>query len=211
MKRKRIVCFDLETTGLDFINDQPIQYAAHSVEADGTLRTIMGFVTYDGKLSETVKALTDIDDSILRMHGEPYEVAMERLIQFIGINKNSPEDNVILVGHNMLNFDIHFLDMACAKLGYDCINPKYYWDTAGCYKAHKLSLVKSNKETAAEYHKRALDTYKPGLKFKLPVVCEAYNIPFKEIHRADADVDVTLKVFLQQAKEFNNHFLELLN
>lgn len=211
MKRKRIVCFDFETTGLDFINDQPIQYAAQSVESDGTMRSISGFVSYDGKLSETVKALTDIDDAILRMHGEPYEVAMEKLIKFIGINKIAPENNVILVGHNMLNFDIHFLDMACAKLGYDVINPDYYWDTAGCYKAQQLRLRKENNESVPAYHKRALDTYAKGVRFKLPIVCESYGISFNETHRADADVTATLQVFLRQAKEFNNHFLELLN
>lgn len=211
MKRKRIVCFDFETTGLDFIKDQPIQYAAMSVELDGSIKSISGFVKYDGKLSETVKNLTDIDDSILSMHGEQYDVAMEKLIKFIGINKVAPENNTILVGHNMLNFDIHFLDMACAKLGYDVINPDYYWDTAGCYKAQQIALRKEQNETVSKYHQRALDTYAKGVRFKLPVVCESYNIPFNETHRADADVIATLRVFQRQANDFNNHFLELLN
>jgi len=211
MRRKRIVCFDFETTGLDFIKDQPIQYAAQSVEVDGSMKSITGFINYDGTLSEIIKNLTGIDDSILRQHGEPYEAGMEKLLKFIGVNKICPDNDTILVGHNMLNFDIHFLDMACGKLGYDTINPRLYWDTAGCYKAHKLALVKSESETVAEFHKRGLDTYAKGLKFRLPVVCEAMGVEFKEDHRADSDTAATLKVFLKQAQLYNNHFHELLN
>ena len=210
MTRKRIVCFDFETTGLDFLKDQPIEYAAVSIELDGTIKSIHGFVKFDGELSDMVKQLTNLDIQTINTQGDTYDVAMTKLIEFIGIKEDIEINDTILVGHNMLNFDIHFLDLACAKLGYDIVNPNNYWDTAGCYKASKLNLIRNTNESISEFHRRALSTYAKGLKFKLPIVCEALGIDFKEDHRASSDTMATLKVFQKQATEFHSDFLELL-
>lgn len=210
MNRKRILCFDFETTGLNFLTDKPIEYAAMSIETDGTVKTIEGFVKYNGVLSDTVKSLTNLTDEILLQKGETYEEAMTKLINFIGIKQEEMVNDVILLGHNMLNFDIHFLDLACATLGYDIVNPAMYWDTAGCYKANKLNLVKTPAETVSQYHKRGLDTFAKGLYFRLPVVCTELGIPFVETHRALSDVEATLRVFRHQAGTYSTHFRELL-
>jgi DNA polymerase-3 subunit alpha (Gram-positive type) len=210
MNRKRIICLDFETSGLNFLQDQPIEYSAISVETDGTFKRLHNYVKFDGKLSPQVIELTGITDEQLNSEGLDYDMALTELIEFIGINTETILSDVIIVGHNFINFDLHFLEMACARLGYDTIDPNCIWDTAGCYKTHKLGLVREQNETVSQFFKRGLSTYAKGVYFKLAVVCESLNIPLSNAHSAIADTEATLEIFKHQARQHNDYFMEYL-
>lgn len=210
MNRKRIICLDFETSGLNFLQDQPIEYSAISVETDGTFKRLHNYVKYDGVLSEQVTELTGITTDKLNEFGLDYDTAMTELIEFIGIQKDVPLTDVIVVGHNFVNFDFHFLEMACARLGYDTIDSNCIWDTAGCYKTHKIGLVREKNETVSQFFKRGLSTYAKGVYFKLAIVCESLGIELSNAHSAVADTEATLEVFKHQARQYNDYFMEFL-
>lgn len=202
---RSLVSIDFETTGLDYINDHPVQWAVTRIDSIGGksyFNTKSGYIKTDIRISDTVEQITGLTYDFLNENGVSYEEGMLQCINAIGLSQEKPIDDIILVGHNILNFDIHFLEMAAAKLGYYIPDTKYYWDTAGHYKAQQLRLQKNDKESIREYHQRALDTYAKGIKFKLPVVCEEFGISLTEHHDAVHDANASLMIAIKQISSF---------
>lgn len=202
---RSLVSIDFETTGLNFVNDYPVQWAVtkiDSVQGKTQFKTLSGYIKTDIEISSTVEQLTGLSYEFLNENGVSYDEGMLQCIEAIGLSQEKPTDSIILVGHNVLNFDIHFLEMAAAKLGYYIPDTKYYWDTAAHYKAQQLGLKKNVNESIREYHQRALGTYAKGIKFKLPIVCEHLGIPLTAHHDAVHDANAALMIAIKQMSSF---------
>ena len=200
--KKKVVCFDFETNGLSPYENQPIELAAKSIELDGTSRELNLLIKCNKKLPDLIVKLTGITDDMLSSSGIEYEDAMQQLCNFMELNKEKPNEDIFLVGHNFLKFDIPFLkqytDIRDIKLN------KYTqrWDTAGHYKAKALGLHINDYKNIPDYHYAALTTRAAGLKFNLAVCCIDAGIELNDAHRAIGDTRATLELFKKQLDSF---------
>ena len=109
-KQKAMDFLDLETTGLDPLNDQIIEIGAIKIEQGQTVE-FHCLVQTDHTVSPAVTELTGISQEMLRA-GTPLSDSMHALRDFI--------DGVTLIGYN-ISFDIRFINAAFSKFNIDRI------------------------------------------------------------------------------------------
>lgn len=112
---KKYAVLDLETDGLNPINDNIIEIGA--VKVGERQENFQRFIKIEGKLPEEIKSLTRIDDGMLEEKGIPLKRALEEFIDFIGDTR--------ILGYNVA-FDIKFLNSSLEKEGLAKINNKVY-------------------------------------------------------------------------------------
>ena len=171
LKNKVIVCFDIETTGL---NNNPAMGKMDKIIELGAVKLVNGEITEKfssliscpDRLSKEIVALTGIKDEDLV--GKPdVEKVLADFFKFT--------DGAILVGHNV-SFDYRFVQYYGEQHGY--MFDKKQYDT--------LAL-------AQEVLRGKLANY------KLNTVAEYYGFEFNH-HRAFEDAAVTAKVFIELVK-----------
>jgi len=104
-----VVCFDLETTGLDCENERIIEIGACVVREGQICETFGVFVDPERAIPERITELTGITDAMVA--GAPKE--REALDRFFAFCAGRP-----LVAHNAA-FDMSFLKAACVREGRD--------------------------------------------------------------------------------------------
>ena len=97
---KSYVCVDLETTGLNPINDRIIEIGAVRVENGKITEKFQTLVDPERPVGSFITSLTGITDEML-FHAPNTSSALEAFAEFSG--------NSVLVGHNIHCFDIRFL------------------------------------------------------------------------------------------------------
>lgn len=112
---KKYAVLDLETDGLNPINDNIIEIGA--VKVGERQENFQRFIKIEGKLPEEIKSLTRIDDGMLEEKGIPLKRALEEFIEFIG--------DTSILGYNVA-FDIKFLNSSLEKEDLAKINNKVY-------------------------------------------------------------------------------------
>lgn len=100
------VCFDIETTGLNPVEDKIIEIGAMKVKDGKVIERFSQLINPMLKLSSTIVKLTGITDSMLK-HAEQEQVVVKRFLDFV-------EDNII-IGHN-IQFDYSFIKVAAGRL-----------------------------------------------------------------------------------------------
>lgn len=105
---KPLVFFDLETTGLDKINDQVIEIGITIVNTDGTCENISQFINPGKSIPENIVQLTGITDEMVA--GAPsFKEFSKELYDYL-IKGD-------LAGFNIKGFDIPFLCEKFSNLG----------------------------------------------------------------------------------------------
>lgn len=156
-KYKQIIVFDVETTGLDYMNDQIIEFGALVLNNQlEPVREISTLVRSEEPLPEKIKEITNITDEMLK-DGIEEETLAELL-------KDVFTDNSLVVAYN-LQFDISFLKALFQRF----LIPYVDNDVLDCmimYK-HKHPVGRHNLKTALtkynspyENSHRALDDVK---------------------------------------------------
>lgn len=134
---KAYVIIDLETTGLDPINDRIIEIGA--VRIGKVNKEYSTTVKQEIKIPEKIKDLTGISDEDLK-NGEKEEIVINNFIDFIG--------NETLVGYN-INFDIKFINEALKRQEKPKVKNMTY-DVMKYVKNDKLFLKNYKLETAVK-------------------------------------------------------------
>lgn len=133
-KIKPYVIIDLETTGLDPINDRIIEIGAIRIGED--YLEYSAIVKQEIDIPEKIRNLTGISEVEIK-EGNHEEIAINELLDFIG------EDT--LVGYN-INFDIKFINEALKRQGRSKIKNMTY-DVMKYVKNDKLFLKNYKLET----------------------------------------------------------------
>lgn len=109
---------DLETTGLDPINDKIIEIGAvlWDTEQNKPLKLISELIQSEVTVSEEITRITGITNEDLQKHAIPLAEGMKRLKELVDVSQ-------YFVGHNGREFDKLFLDKACADVGISCDLP----------------------------------------------------------------------------------------
>ncbi len=153
------VALDLETTGLDFRTDAIIEVGAVRFDGDGVRHRYSTLVNPRRPLPPRIQELTGIRDEELRQ-APPLEAITQELEAFL--------HGAVIVGHNVVGFDVRFLDAASIRYG------ESLYDT---FDLATLLL--------------------PGLtQYSLAALAAHFQIDFPVQHRALADAEATRDLFL---------------
>lgn len=170
----------------------------HNYNEIGKINSLIKY--RDGKtLSEEVTKLTGITQEDLDTNGNTIENTFEILSDTL----HTKYPNHLLIGHNIIGFDNPILNYRLNKYGFKEINQNNSFDTAGHFKATALGWKKFPELSYYEYHKKALQVRRKGLKFNLGEVCNQYFITLDGWHRAEADVRACIEIFKKQYGELN--------
>ncbi len=155
MLNKTFVVFDLETTGID--------YMSNGITEIGAVKIV------DGKMTEQFTTLVKPDYRITEKNAELTGITEEMVANAPKIDNVMPDfmkfiDGAILVGQNIVDFDIKFIKRFAGGLEYDVKNELI--DTLALARSVLPNLRKHDLHTLAEYfgiqfnHHRALsDSY----------------------------------------------------
>ncbi|SRR5574344_688915 len=102
------IVLDIETTGLDRINDRIIEFGGIKITNGKITDSLNMLVHCENKLSETIVALTGISDTDLIDRGLPEKEALIKIRDFVGIYP--------IVAHNA-KFDMSFINNAYQRYG----------------------------------------------------------------------------------------------
>ena len=166
LDNNQFVIFDTETTGLSpNLGDGIIEIAALRINAQGEILSEFDFfVNPRVPIAPAAEMVHGYSDSFIAQHGKPVAEIIPEFVKF--------SQDATLVGHNIIKFDIPFVNKHL----------------------HELSLeILTNK---------ALDTLHLSQRklrlqnYKLKTVAAHYDIPYIGAHKAMNDVHITKDVFL---------------
>lgn len=165
-KDTKYVAFDLETTGFDTQGDEIIELAAIKIIDGQFTEKFTTFVHPVSRIPKKITEITGITDDMVAFAPTVEEVIPD----FYHFAKDC-----VLVGHNIAEFDIPFLNYHANKVKYDFNNA--FIDTLVLAR-QKMRLNRN----------------------KLSDVCKALKIPLIDAHRAINDVTANAQAFLKLMK-----------
>lgn len=166
-----MLCFDLETTGVDRFSDAPVSAALVIAEGGNVVSTDYFLIDPGRPIPPGASAIHGIYDEQVATEGISLTCALKRI--YDAISEAQAEGRPI-VGMN-LSYDLTMLDvLARAHLGFG-ISP------VGLYVLDALVID------------RHVDTYRPG-KRKLVNLAEHYGVALPDAHNAAGDATAALYV-----------------
>lgn len=144
---------DLETSGVDPINDEILEIAAVKVHDFEIEDYFSSLIHAEKAIPEAITSLTGIDQECLSREGVRLDEALKRLMSFL--------QNDTIVAHNA-NFDVNFLDHALEKNGMEKIHNKILDTCMIARRArlkvpdYKLSTLANHFQIEQSIHHRAL-------------------------------------------------------
>lgn len=181
--------FDLETTGLDHRLCQIIEIGWCVVRGEVVSPVRSVLISCPTPLPGVIQSLTGITDSMLRQEGISLDQALQT---FFADTHGLP-----LIGHNVLRFDMLFLEAACRQAGITAPSRPRYRDSAALYKARQLGMRQRPNQDHWSFAFEALDRPAPGVRYSLLVCCKELAIPIEGVtlHRAAGDVHLTQQLY----------------
>lgn len=169
---KPLIVFDLETTGLDLVNDRIIQISYIKVNTDGTEERANLFVNPEKSIPAEVTALTGISNDDVKNQPSFKELAPKLSEKFTGCD---------FAGFNSNHFDIPMLAEEFLRAGID-------------FDFSKCRLI----DAQTIYHKMERRNLAAAYKF----YCGRKMEDDFEAHRADQDTEATYRVLMGQLDKY---------
>lgn len=166
------VLFDLETTGLSSDDDFIVEISAIKVENGDVIDEYSTLVNPGVHIPYTASSINGITDDMVK-DAPPVEQALRDFISFVG--------NYILVGHNIRNFDMKFIQRDVVRFLGKPI-PNDFVDTVVVARRY-LPELESHSLESLSYH---------------------YGISYDGAHRALVDCHINKQVYDCLAKEIAN-------
>ena len=197
---QKYVIFDTETEGLNLVTSKPWQLAWIEAEGKQIKKKQNRFLMWeDLNVSEDAARVTGFDYKSYVKQAEDPAIVYKEFINLIN------QDDVIIVGQNLLGYDIYILGVIARQLGlkidYSFVNRIF--DT----KAIATALAKGNKtpdnDDFASWQIKWLNYRERGLKSNQKYLLEYYDIDFdpKKLHDALYDIEKNFEIFLKQIWE----------
>ena len=171
--QKPLVIFDLETTGLDMVNDRVIQLSYIKVYPDGKETRGDMLINPEKHIPEVVEQLTGIKDA---------DVADKPTFKQVAAKLNEEFTGCDFAGFNSNNFDIPMLAEEFLRVGID-----FDFAKSRLIDAHSIFCKMERRSLAAAY------------KF----YCGKKMEEDFEAHRADQDTEATYRVLMAQLDRYN--------
>jgi len=169
---KYFVVFDTETTGLDYRRGhQIIEIAGQKMKDGKVIEEFVGLINPTIPVDDDAYRVHGISNLFLAENGKKASEVLPAFIEFIG--------DSIIVGHNIMNFDVPFLNNNLNNVGQPSLRNMLI-DT----------LIMARKLL-------------PGLpNHKLGTVATHFNVDYAGAHRAMRDVEINRQVFLKMLEQY---------
>lgn len=204
---------DIETTGFRKQADDILQIGA-LLCIDGTIRHNFGMyiqtpeeslTRYEGsdyvqgKIAEGNEGFIKAAD--VRKFGVPCEQALSAFKQLVDTTLAIP--NSLIVGHNLIGFDVPFIEGFSARKGCAITFPRErLFDTGAAFKANELRMLPAENQPLWQFFIKVSSVRAKGVKWNLSHVCERFDLVNKHdldlanAHDAKADTLFTHYVYL---------------
>ena len=197
---QKYVIFDTETEGLNLVTSRPWQLAWIEAEGKKITKKQNRFLMWDDlNVSEDAAKITGFDKKDYLSKAEDPAVVFKEFMDLIS------QDDVIVVGQNILGYDLYILGVIARNL-----NVKINYSFAKrCFdtKAIATAIAKDNKNPDKEdflaWQLRYLHYREKGLKTNQKFLLQYYDIDFdeKKLHDALYDIEKNFEIFQKQIWE----------
>lgn len=194
---QKYVIFDTETEGLNLVTSKPWQLAWIEATGKKIVKKQNRFLKWDDlNVSEDAAKVTGFDKKDYESKAEDPAVVFKEFMDLIS------QDDVIVVGQNILGYDLYILGVIARNLNiimdYSFINNCF--DT----KAIATALAKGNKTPDKDdfigWQIKWLHYRERGLKTNQKFLLQHYEIDFNEakLHDALYDIEKNFEIFQKQ-------------
>jgi DNA polymerase III epsilon subunit-like protein len=199
---QKYVIFDTETEGLNLVSSKPWQLAWIETTGKKIVKKQNRFLKWDNlNVSEDAAKVTGFDKKDYESKAEDPAVVFKEFMDLIS------QDDVIVVGQNILGYDLYILGVIARNLNiimdYSFINNCF--DT----KAIATALAKGNKTPDKDdfigWQIKWLHYRERGLKTNQKFLLQHYEIDFNEakLHDALYDIEKNFEIFQKQLWELD--------
>ena len=199
---QKYVIFDTETEGLNLVTSKPWQLAWIEATGKKITKKQNRFLKWDDlNVSEDAAKVTGFDKKEYESKAEDPAVVFKEFMDLIS------QDDVIVVGQNILGYDLYMLGVIARNLNiimdYSFINNCF--DT----KAIATALAKGNKTPDKDdfigWQIKWLHYRERGLKTNQKFLLQHYEIDFNEakLHDALYDIEKNFEIFQKQLWELD--------
>lgn len=200
-KNQKYLVFDKETCHLNLaVDNYPWQCAWLVATQSQILERHNHYLNWGDRLrvSDGAARATGFDPSMIARHGEDPKAIYQKFKSYL----NNPE--YIIVGHNLLNFDIYVEKLWAYEVG-----EKHDWkyldrlvDTNAVAKAIKKN-VKPDMDNFLAWQFRMIGYVEKGLKTNIGLLTKEYKLEIDEsrLHKADYDIEKNMEIWNQQMRE----------
>ena len=157
------VVFDLETTGLSCYENEIVEIGAIKVENNRVLGTYSSFVKPKHNIPYYITRINGISNQMVK-NAPGIDCALSEFLEFTG--------EYPLLGHNIINFDMKFINAASEALYGEVVNNDY------------IDTLRLSRQ-----HLRNINSY------SLSSLCQYFGIDTVGAHRAMADCEMTNRVY----------------
>ncbi len=197
---QRYVIFDTETEGLNLVSSKPWQLAW--IEAKGkkiTKKQNRFLMWEDLNVSEDAARITGFSKEDYVSKAEDPAVVFKEFMDLIS------KDDVIVVGQNILGYDLYMLGVIARNLNIkiDYSFAKRCFDTKAIATAIAKDSKNPDKEDFLAWQLRYLNYRERGLKSSQKFLLQHYDIDFdeKKLHDALYDIEKNFEIFQKQLWE----------
>ena len=170
-KTEDFIVVDIETTGLSaYKGDAIIELAAERLRGGQVIGEFEHFINPGVPINPDAEAVHGISNFFIQEHGRPLEEIIPKFFQFA--------QGAVLVGHNIVNFDLSFINKHLDELA--------------------LPRLESPVVDTLRLARRTLSL--PN--YKLGTVARHLGVSYDGAHRAMRDVAITRQVFLELLRRF---------
>ena len=197
---QKYVIFDTETEGLNLVSSKPWQLAWIEAKGKKITKKQNRFLMWEElNVSEDAARITGFSKKDYLSKAEDPAIVFKEFMDLIS------QDDVIVVGQNILGYDLYMLGVIARNLNIkiDYSFAKRCFDT----KAIATAIAKDNKNPDKEdflaWQLRYLNYRERGLKSSQKFLLQYYDIDFdeKKLHDALYDIEKNFEIFQKQLWE----------
>ena len=197
---QKYIIFDTETEGLNLVTSKPWQLAWIEATGKKITKKQNRFLMWDDlNVSEDAARVTGFDKTDYLSKAEDPSVVFKEFIELIN------QDDVIIIGQNLLGYDVYILGVIARKLG---LTMDYsFVDRIFDTKAIAMALAKDNKtpdkSDFISWQIKWLNYRERGIKTNQKFLLQNYSIDFdeKKLHDALYDIEKNFEIFQKQLWE----------
>ncbi len=182
------IIFDIETTGFVGTVDKCTEIAAIKYVEGKKIAEFNVLLNWDILIPEKITEITGITKSLLDSEGINPQLAVNAFLEFIS-------GDYILIGHNILKFDIPFL-IGNFQSQLKWLSMSVVIDTAALFKAKQLGI---NIDSIATSNSAmfSLLGQRHSVKYSVDACCIEFNIDKSKVtqHRALGDCILTNEIY----------------
>lgn len=200
-KEQLYICWDFETAHLNLASDNfPWQVAWLIATKDRVIEKHNHYINWGDKLkvSDGAARATGFNPLLIKEKGE------DPLKIYNKFNKDLRNPEYLILGQNLLNFDVYVEKIWATELGlsHDWSYLTRLIDTNALAKAI-IKKCPPDKNNLLAWQYKLIDYVEAGLKTNLGLLCKNYQIDVdkENLHKADYDVYYNWQVWRKQMME----------